>query len=217
MWPKMSMSITSKALIILGLSLVVLAMTAAQQRKLPPDYERKREALAKFESGVVPLLILGDLNEDGEVDQKDLALLREYVSHGKNAGISCLAAADLDDNGIVNAKDTVIIEDVLSRGTVKAPALSAHGRLGCDFKQFFIAARPQGRPGDNVPIHFLDGVSNSQNSKVIVTAGPATVAPARDGFLVRIATDAPSDSIITVSITLASQRRYFYSFSVGPR
>lgn len=205
-------------MIMIGVcSLVLFAASAGQQTKLPPDYEKKREALSKFEVGVVPLLIVGDLNEDGEVNQEDLRLLRNYVAGGEAAGISCLAAADLDDNGSVNAKDITVLEQILGRGKVTAPALSAHARLGCDFKNFFVAARPQGNAGGNLPIHFLDPGSNPQNSTVAVASGPATVTATHNEFLVQIAHDAPSGSVVTVSITLASHRKYFYSFSIAPR
>ena len=195
---------------------VFLAVAEAQQKKLPPGYEKKREAIRSFESGVVPLFVLGDLNEDGKVDQEDLKLLRAYVAHAGGSGISCLAAADLDDNGSISSKDVAVLEQILAKGVVKAPALSAHSRLGCDFKNFFIAARPQGIPGGAVPIHFLDPSFTTQNSSVALAAGPATVAKASGAYVVQVAKNAPSGSIITVSITLANSQKYSYSFSVAP-
>src|SRR6476661_6826145 len=90
-----TMPINRKAAVsLLCATVLFFAISVAQQKKLPPDYEKKREAISKFEAGVVPLFVLGDLNEDGIVDQKDLQLLRSYVAHPANAGISCLAAAD---------------------------------------------------------------------------------------------------------------------------
>ena len=78
----------------------------------------------KSETGVAPLFVLGDLNEDGTVDQKDLELLRGYIAHAGGAAISCLAAADLDDNGSISSKDVAVLEQILARGAVLAPALS---------------------------------------------------------------------------------------------
>src|SRR5580765_5619985 len=83
---------------------VFLAVGEAQQKKLPPDYEKKREAIRSFESGVVPLFVLGDLNEDGKVDQEDLKLLRAFVAQKSAAGISCMAAADLNESHSIDAK-----------------------------------------------------------------------------------------------------------------
>jgi hypothetical protein len=195
---------------------LLFAVMQAQQKKLPPDYEKKREAISNFEAGVVPLFVLGDLNEDGVVDQEDAKLLRAYVAHSGSAGISCPAAADLDDNGSINAHDIELLERILSKGAVKAPALSAHARLGCDFKHFFIAALPQGRAGSTVPIHFLDPRFNTQNSTATIFTGPATVVSNQGAFLVQVAKSAPAGAIVIVSLTLANKQRYLYSFRVAP-
>jgi hypothetical protein len=195
---------------------LLFAVMQAQQKKLPPDYEKKREAISNFEAGVVPLFVLGDLNEDGVVDQEDAKLLRAYVAHSGSAGISCPAAADLDDNGSINAHDIELLERILSKGAVKAPALSAHARLGCDFKHFFIAALPQGRAGSTVPIHFLDPRFNTQNSTATIFTGPATVVSNQGAFLVQVAKSAPAGAIVIVSLTLADKQRYLYSFRVAP-
>ena len=195
---------------------LLFAIAGAQQKKLPPDYEKKMQAISSFEAGVVPLFVLGDLNEDGVVDQEDLKLLRAYLAHSGSTNISCLAAADLDDNGSINAHDIAVLEQVLSKGAVKAPALSSHARLGCDFKHFFVAALPQGRAGNAVPIHLLDPRFNTQNSTANIFAGPATVVSNHGAFLVQVAKTAPEGTIVTVSITLADQQKYLYSFRVAP-
>lgn len=213
----MTMQNNHKAAVSLLCATVLLfAISQAQQKKLPPDYEKKMQAISNFEAGVVPLFILGDLNEDGAVDQEDLKLLRAYAAHRGSAEISCLAAADLDDNGSINAHDVAVLEQVLSKGAVKAPALSPHARLGCDYKHFFIAALPQGRAGSAVPIHFLDPRFNTQNSTATIFAGPAAIVSERGAFMVQVAKGAPAGAIVTVSITLADKQKYLYSFRVAP-
>jgi hypothetical protein len=212
-----TMPINSKAVgLLLCATLLLFAMVNAQRKKLPPDYQKKMQAISTFEAGVVPLFVLGDLNEDGAVDQEDLKLLRAYVAHPGGAGISCLAAADLDDNGSINAHDVAVLEQILSKGAVKSPALSSHARLGCDFKHFFVAALPQGRAGGAVPIHFLDPRFNTQNSTATIFAGPATVISEHGAFMVQVAKSAPAGTIVTVSITLADKQKYLYSFRVAP-
>lgn len=211
------MPINHKAAVpLLCATALLFAVSGAQQKKLPPDYQKKMQAISNFEAGVVPLFVLGDLNEDGSVDQEDLKLLRAYVAHPGSAAISCLAAADLDDNGSINAHDVAVLEEVLSKGPVKAPALSSHARLGCDFKHFFIAALPQGRPGSAVPIHFLDSRFNTQNSTATIFAGPATITGEHGAFMVQVARSAQPGAIVTVSITLADGKKYLYSFRVAP-
>jgi hypothetical protein len=214
---KLMMPINPKAVgLLLCATALLFAVVEAQQKKLPPDYEKKMQAISNFEAGVVPLFVLGDLNEDGVVDQEDLKLLRAYVAHPGNAGISCLAAADLDDNGSINAHDVAVLEHVLGKGAVKAPALSSHARLGCDFKHFFIAALPQGRAGGAVPIHFLDPRFSAQNSTVSIFAGPATIVSDHGAFMVQVAKSAPAGAIVTVSIAMADKQKYLYSFRVAP-
>jgi len=211
------MPINPKAVGLLLCSVALLfAVVEAQQKKLPPDYQKKMQAISSFEAGVVPLFVLGDLNEDGAVDQEDLKLLRAYVAHPGSAGISCLAAADLDDNGSISAHDVAVLEQVLSKGAVKAPALSSHARLGCDFKHFFIAALPQGKAGSATPIHFLDPRFNTQNSTASIFAGPATLVSEHGAFMVQVAKSAPAGAIVTVSLALADKQRYLYSFRVAP-
>jgi dockerin type I repeat protein len=196
--------------------LAILRVAPAQQSKQPPDFEKKREAIRSFESGVVPLFVLGDLNEDGAVDQEDLKLLRAFVAQKSAAGISCMAAADLNESHSIDAKDIEVLEQILKPGKVAAPALSSRSRLGCDFRNFFIAARPQTRAGGAVPIHFLDPRFTTQNSSVMLSSGPATIAKSGNEYVVQVARDAPSGSIVTVVITLAGNRKYFYSFSIAP-
>jgi Dockerin type I domain len=211
------MPINPKAVgLLLCATALLFAVVEAQQKKLPPDYEKKMQAISNFEAGVVPLFVLGDLNEDGVVDQEDLKLLRAYVAHPGSAGISCLAAADLDDNGSITAHDIAVLEQILSKGAVRAPALSSHARLGCDFKHFFIAALPQGRAGGAVPIHFLDPRFTTQNSTATIFAGPATIVSEHGAFMVQVAKSAPAGAIVTVSIAMADKQKYLYSFRVEP-
>ncbi len=83
------MATNYKAVAALICGLAVFFAMAQAQKKLPPDYEKKREAIRNFEAGAVPLFVLGDLNEDGAVDQEDLKLLRAYIAHKASGGVSC--------------------------------------------------------------------------------------------------------------------------------
>jgi dockerin type I repeat protein len=198
------------------MALALLGTAAGLQKQLPPDFDKKREAIRSFESGVVPLFVLGDVNEDGAVDQEDLKLLRAFVTQKSAAGISCMAAADLNESRSIDAKDIEVLEQILKPGKVAAPALSSRSRLGCDFKNFFIAARPDAPAGGIVPIHFLDPRFNAQNSSVSVSSGQATVSRQGNAFLVRVAENAAGSSTITIAISLPGPRKYFYTFRVAP-
>jgi len=204
------------ALALIFALLMIFGIAPAQQKKLPPDFEKKREAIRNFESGVTPLFVLGDVNEDGAVDQEDLKLLRAFVGQKSAVGISCMAAADLNESRSIDAKDIEVLEQILKLGRVAAPALSSRARLGCDFRNFFIAARPDAPAGGLVPVHFLDARFNAQNSSVTVSSGQATVSRQGDAFLVRVAENAAGSSTITLAISLPGPRKYFYTFRVAP-
>jgi len=215
--------------------LILLAAALAQQSRSsqahnrPPEYERKMKALEGFEAGVQPLFVLGDLNEDGRVDAKDLQLLRvlgarHFTTDGRpgEAGesISCAAAGDLDRNGIIDSRDVAILEKVLKQSieAVDAPALAYNSALPCEYRNFFIAAAAGVRPGGALPIHFLDPRLSVQNSSVTVFEGQASVTSKGDEFLVRVPAATAPGSQVTVRITLAGERRYLYTFSVtGPQ
>jgi hypothetical protein len=197
--------------------LLTLALTGQQHKKyVPPDYEKKMQAIKDFESGVEPLFVLGDLNEDGSVDDKDLQLARAYVEQNKSAGISCLAAGDVNTDGVVNAKDVSLLEAAIKKGPVDSPPLFFHSSLPSDYKNFFIAARSGARPGKTVPVHFLDGRFNPQNSSVTVQSGDATVNKSKDAYLVQVAQNAKPGSLVTLAITLANSKKYSYTFAVVP-
>lgn len=200
----------------LASSLGLLLSASAQQKKLPPDYEKKMDALRPLEQGVVPLFILGDLNEDGVVDAKDLDLLKQYITRKSEAGISCLAAGDLSRNGEVNSKDVEMFERMLQRGKITTPALAPASNLPCDFKNFWFAAQRQARPGGTVSIHFLDSRFTAQNTSVAVVSGQARVAQAGNAFRVQVSPTAAPDSTVSVSITVSGGRKYFYTIAVVP-
>lgn len=207
---------TSAGFVIFAILLAV-ALTGQQHKKyVPPDHERKMQAIKDFESGVEPLFVLGDLNEDGVVDDKDLQFARAYVEQKKSAGISCLAAGDVNTDGLVNAKDVSLLEAALKKGPVNSPPLLFHSSLPCDYKNFFIAARSGARPGGTVPVHFLDSRFNPQNSSVTVQSGDAKISKTKDAYLVQVAQTAKPGSLVTLAITLANGKKYSYTFPVVP-
>ena len=203
---------------VLALLLPLVLIGQQSKKYVPPDFDRKMDAIRNLEYGVAPLFVLGDLNEDGVVDDKDIQLAQKYVQTKTAAGISCLAAGDVNTDGVVDAKDLLLLQQALKRGPVEAPPLSYHSSLPCDYKNFFIAARSGARPGGTVPIHFLNPRFTIQNSSVIVQGGPATVSRAVDSFVVSVGKTAPPNSLVTLSISLADGKKYVYSFYVhgGP-
>src|SRR5262245_43141343 len=158
--------------LITCVALAYCAVGQQAKKHVPPDFEKKMEAIKSFESGVAPLFVLGDLNEDGVVDGRDAQLVAGYVEKHLGAGISCLAAGDVNMDGVVDSRDVALIQQTLKRGPVEAPPLSYHSSLPCNYTHFFIAAGPGARPGGSVPVHFLSPAFDPQNSSVSVQSGP---------------------------------------------
>ena len=205
---------TSKAALLL-IALLPLMLSSQQQPKyVPPDFERKMEALRNLEHGVAPLFVLGDLNEDGVVDEKDLRLAQAYVQRKASTGVSCLAAGDLNTDGVVDAKDVALFQQALNKGPIQAPPLAYHSSLRCDYKNFFIAALSGTRVGGSLPVYFLDQRFNPQNSSVTVQSGQATVAKSGTAYRVQVAKTAPRNSLVTLTIILADSRKYTFTFLV---
>ena len=196
------------------IALPVFLVGQQREKYLPPDYERKMEAIRNLEHGVAPLFVVGDLNEDGVVDEKDLQLAQAYVQRKASAGVSCLAAGDLNTDGIVDAKDVALFQQALKKGPIQSPPLAYHSSLRCDYKNFFIAAMSGARVGGTVPVHFLDPRFNSQNSSVTVQSGQAIVTKNGNAYRVQVSKSAPANSLVTLAITLADNRKYTYSFLV---
>jgi hypothetical protein len=204
--------------LVRAVSCAVLATCFASgqpsRKYVPPDFDKKMAALKDFESGVAPLFVLGDLNEDGVVDDKDAQLVASYVDKHVSRGISCVAAGDVNVDGMVDARDVALIQQALRRGPVESPPLSYHSSLPCDYAHFFIAAGPGAKPGGSVAVHFLNPAFNTQNSKISVQSGEATVARTANAFHARVAKTAQPNSLVTLAIALADGKRYVYSFWV---
>ena len=62
-------------------------------------------------------IVYGDADGDGEIDAKDIILLRQYISkldYDTNASsVSVVAGADVNGDGVVNAKDVVLLRQYI--------------------------------------------------------------------------------------------------------
>jgi hypothetical protein len=187
----------------------------------PPDFDAKVAALRKAGPDLVPLFILGDVNEDGAVDERDAELVRRLAQPGvepKPAGeISCPAAADLDQNGEINQRDLDLILGWGKAGAVATPALSFQSYLPCNFKQFFIAASKLAQPGGSFAIRFLAPELTTANASVRVDGGNAQVrrVPDRRGYIVTAPPTGKAGDTIVLRIELPKSRAYFYTVEVG--
>jgi hypothetical protein len=185
----------------------------------PPDADAKLIALKALGDDLLPLFVLGDLNEDGVVDEKDVDLMRQVIDHRNSdlpPGVSCLAAADVTENGIVDEKDFELVSNWVRSGPITAPALWHQSFLPCDFKQFFIAAQTAVTAGGIINIRFLDAGLTSTNSRVTVPNGNAQIAPAdgNGGYDVTVPSKAQVDDLIKVRLELPKRGAFLFTVPV---
>jgi Dockerin type I domain len=198
---------------------VLIVANAQTRHTRPPDWDAKMAALHDAGTGLIPLFALGDVNEDGQVDEQDLELVRSIVQAGgevqPSAVISCPAAGDIDQNGRIDQRDLELLADWVKK-KVTGPALSYQAVLPCDFKRFIIAASPYGKPGDAVHIRFLDADLTVANTAVTVQDGDAAAGAAPDGrgFDINVLANAKTGDYVAVKIVLPDARTYYYAFPV---
>jgi hypothetical protein len=181
-----------------------------------PEWESKMAAVRNAGPGLVPLFILGDVNEDGKVDQKDLALVRELAKRTlpilPTKAIPCPAAGDLDQDGAISARDVAELTKWTRLG-VTTPALGYLSALPCNFTRLLIAASPGVERGGKAYIRFMDASLNSMNSTVAVEEGDAAIASAGDGrgYEVTPGPTAKIGDLIVLKITVPKNKSYYYS------
>ncbi len=208
------------AIAALGVFVCAWSASAAESKFRPPDAEAKIAALRAAGQNLVPLFVLGDIDEDGVVDQKDLALLKDMVKSGRlwpSRKVSCPAAADLKRNGSVDQRDVARLAEWVKYGKMPTPALSFQSYLPCNFRHFFIAANQSVEPNGDADIRFLDRTLNTGNSTVTVKSGPASVTAAADGrgFRVKAHAQARRGARVLLKIALPKARTYYFTMMIG--
>ncbi len=197
---------------------VLMLVSRAALCAEPRDPGQRRWSELKL--GLTPLLVLGDLNEDGRIDQKDRQLLAEMVASPKKkipAEVTCPAAADINSDRRIDKSDLGEIDRWLANGrTVEAPALAHRSTPACSLSHAFIAAQLSSMNQEPVSIQFLDHRFSTSNSNVAVIYGAATVKPEADGtgFVVTPAAS-QTGGTITVAISLPGKRKYLYTFPIS--
>ena len=63
---------------------------------------------------ITPNAIVGDVNSDGDVNMKDVLLLRKIIAGAENAGAETEARADVDGDGNVNMKDVLKLRKIIA-------------------------------------------------------------------------------------------------------
>lgn len=216
--PRASSHRRAEIIFRLGVFLLVLSLPSLCGAQQPT--REQLELLKKLPDNAHVLYILGDLNGDGVVDQKDLALLREIVakpSAPMPAAVRCQAAGDLNLDRKLDASDVTMLAGWLKDAPrVSIPALYWQTGLGCKLSEPYLAATIEPRAGDNFLIRFIDPRYSTSNVRVVVHSGPATIRPAADGkgYSGTISSDAKSGALAILLITLPRNRSYYYDLQV---
>lgn len=198
----------------------VLVLAPGTLLRAEPPSGSGQQQWRELKLGLTPLLVLGDLNQDGRVDQKDRQLLAQMVaSHNQRipAEVACAAAADINSDRRVDQSDLDEMDRWFAHGhAVDAPALVHRATPACSLSHAFVAAQLKSVKREPVSIQFLDPQLNSRNSSVAVIYGTATVTPETDGtgFVVTLAASQKGGTI-TVAINLPGKRKYLYTFVIS--
>ena len=62
---------------------------------------------------------IGDINNDGAINAKDITLLRRYIAGGYNVNIENVSIADINNDGAANAKDITLLRRYIAGGCVQ--------------------------------------------------------------------------------------------------
>jgi hypothetical protein len=209
-------SITIRGIARTGALLALLSIVASANAQSRSSIASKMDAIRHAGLGLVPLFVVGDVNEDGRIDQTDVRLVRELARRtgriGVDKRITCPAAADIDQNGSIDDEDATTLASWVRQG-ITAPALSYLSALPCSFTRLFLAASPALPRDGKGYLRFLDGKLTTANSSVVVEQGEATVVKAADrrGFEVTPRATARLGDLVVLKITLPTNRTYYYS------
>jgi hypothetical protein len=155
---------------------------------------------------VMPLVLLGDVNEDGVVDASDQEEVCDYVDSGGAVAVSCPAAADLDLDGEITENDHALMKQMVASG-VKSPALYAQPTLPCAYKSLQFGATDV-LPGEPTLIRLFRGLTTQ--TVQAKTDAPVQLVAAEDGKgfeVVGMDAIAPGTDV-TVSLTTGGQERF---------
>jgi Dockerin type I domain len=206
--------VTLVALLATALSIAFPSVCRAQSSR------RQMELIRNLPDNAHVLYALGDLNGDGFVDRRDLAILRDIVakpSAPMPAAARCPAAGDVNLDRKLDSSDVDELAGWLKNAPrLDTPALYWQSGLACELTQPFLAATLDPRAGETFLIRFLDPSYTTSNVHVEVHSGPATIRPAPDGkgYVGRISPDAKSGDLAILLISIPGNRHYYYDLQV---
>lgn len=169
----------------------------------------------------VPMYPVGDVDENGTVDQKDWQLIKALARSGEDAweritDASCPGAADINMDGTVSEEDATLLTELTADGTIAAPALFYQAALPCRFERLTVAVELFALSGEEVPVWVLRPGFSHRNTQVTVDSGPAAVRQSDNDrvYVVDVAPEAKTDDIILLKIQFEPDEEYWLSLPV---
>lgn len=194
----------------------VLLLASCGSDPAPPELTPLQAEFQDLPAEVVPLFVLGDVNEDYRLDSLDLELIgRIAASNGRDStAASCYAAADLTRDGRVDSADAGAFQALLQvLGDSSALPLYAQPYLRCGYHNRFLAAPMEWRRDRPVRLRLLSG-RTTDGVELISIGQPLTqeALPSRRGWDLQV--PAGLDSLAAWTIRL-SRGDTVLSFTLG--
>jgi hypothetical protein len=184
------------------------------------------ELTAFYNQDLLPLKVVGDLNQDWQVNDTDVALLEQLVAGAIPLAATCPETGDLDLSGFsedlitpyaphFTRDDVTYLTNLKNSGTRILQQVHGH----CDPTRAFAASRTLAAPSDSFPLLFLAGAQGSLS----LLAGSAKVDigqanPQEWQITIPQGTSPDSEAIIklVVSSPQEASGEYLLSISIDP-
>ncbi len=120
-----------------------LQEASEQPQETFSEFLINRPDIANLPLGLSPAYLLGDVNEDGSIDKRDLQQVRKLLKaeaiEPAYRSVSCVAAADLDFDGNIDSDDVLLLEEFIQEGATSSGFLYEHTILPCNHNRSFVA------------------------------------------------------------------------------
>src|SRR5688572_14025775 len=153
-------------------------------------------------SELVPLFVLGDVNQDFRLDSLDLALITRLAESGgqDSSAAACFAAADLTRDGRVDGSDPDAFRELQAAlGDSAALPLYAQPYLRCAYRTRMLAAPVEWRRDRPVRLRLLEGRTTDEVALALFGGNAEVEAlPTREGWDLRLPVGLDSMALLSI-------------------
>jgi len=193
------------------------------QSSYPAEVRQRFEEL--YQAGeFLPQFVLGDVNEDGVVDEQDKAQITQYVEQAGESALGCAAAGDLTGDARID-KDDIAAFDLLKNGKmvidgtkvpINLPLFYTQPVMPCGLNDLFFAASPAVIAGGMASLFFLDKSIRLDKVDIEVIAGQVEIAANQLAYglnLVTANTMKAGEKVI-LKIAIPGRGAFLYAFPI---